>query len=121
MKNTMIMHSPLHPGKMLKEDFIEPMISKNSKLTITKIAKDLGVGRQTFSNIINGHSAISPEMALRLEKAFPHTDAEFWLNLQKIYDLWQAKQKIDVQNVVTYYPSKIRFNKKRLVLHQGTD
>lgn len=116
----MIMHSPLHPGTMLKEDFIEPMILKNPNLTITKIAKDLGVGRKAFSNIINGHSAISPEMALRLEKAFPNTDAEFWLNLQKIYDLWHAKQKINVQNVVTYYPSQLRYKKKRLVSHHET-
>lgn len=106
MENTMIMHEPLHPGEMLKEDFIEPMIANNSGLTITKIAEDLGIGRNTLSNLINCHSGISPEMALRLEKAFLNTDAEFWLNLQKIYDLWHARQRIDVHDVVTY-PSKI--------------
>jgi addiction module HigA family antidote len=106
MRNKMIMHEPLHPGEMLKEDFIEPMIENDTGLTITKMAKDLGIGRNTLSNLINGHSGISPEMALRLEKAFPNTDAEFWLNLQKIYDLWHARQRIDVHNVVTY-PSKI--------------
>ncbi len=102
MENKMIMHSPLHPGLMLKEDFVEPMLSNNASLTITRIAKDLGVGRKTFSNLINGRSAISPEMAIRLGKAFPRTDAEFWLNLQKIYDLWQANEKIDARDVVAY-------------------
>ena len=63
----MIIHSPLHPGTMLKEDFIEPMISKDTNLTITKIARDLDIGRKTFSNIINGHSVINPYIGTMLD------------------------------------------------------
>ena len=82
------MHNPPHPGEVLKELCLEPL-----ELTVTKTAKALGVSRKTLSAILNGRAGISPEMAIRLGKAF-NTSAESWLNQQLQYDLWQAQQTI---------------------------
>ena len=82
----MNMHNPPHPGEILRGLCIEPL-----GLTITSAAEGLGITRKTLSAILNGRSGISPEMAIRLSKAF-NTTAESWLNQQMQYDLWQAKQ-----------------------------
>lgn len=84
----MKMHNPPHPGEVLKELCIEPL-----NLTVTETAEALGVSRKTLSAILNGRAGISPEMAIRLSKAFD-TSAESWLNQQMQYDLWQAEQAI---------------------------
>ncbi len=102
MPKEMLMFDPPHPGELLREDYIQPMIDAGKNLSITQIAKDLGVGRQTLSNLLNERTGISPEMAIRLEKAFSNTTAGYWLNLQKSYNLWQAKQQVDVKDVVSY-------------------
>ena len=83
----MNMYNPPHPGKVLKEEFIIPL-----GLTVTKTALGLKVRRQTLSELLNEHSGISPEMAIRIGKAF-NSSPELWLNLQLKYDLWKAKQK----------------------------
>lgn len=82
----MLMHTPPHPGEVLKERCLEPL-----GLTVTDAAKGLGVSRKTLSTILNGKSGISPEMAVRLSIAF-NTSSESWLNQQSQYDLWQAEQ-----------------------------
>ena len=82
------MHNPPHPGEVLKELCLEPL-----ELTVTKTAEALGVSRKTLSAILNGRAGISPEMAIRLGKAF-NTSAESWLNQQQQYDLWRAQQSI---------------------------
>ena len=82
----MQMHNPPHPGEVLKELCLEPV-----QVSVTDAAKALGVSRKTLSAILNGHSGISPEMAIRLSIAFD-TSAESWLNQQSQYDLWQAEQ-----------------------------
>ena len=89
----MTMHNPPHPGEIIKELCIEPL-----GLSITDVAKALGVTRKTLSSIINGNSGISPEMALRLSKAFD-TTPESWLNQQLQYDLWKTKKKLGKLNV----------------------
>ena len=76
-----------HPGRILKEDYLEPL-----SITITEMALILGVSRKTLSKIVNQRGAITPEMALRLSRAFD-TTPELWLNLQKNYDLWQASNE----------------------------
>jgi antitoxin HigA-1 len=81
----MKMHNPPHPGEVLRELCIEP-------LNLTAAAA-LGVSRKTLSAILNCRSGISPEMAIRLGKAFD-TSAESWLNQQMQYDLWQAEQVV---------------------------
>ena len=89
----MSMHNPPHPGEIIKEFCIEPL-----GLTVTKAAESLGVTRKTFSMLLNGRSGVSPEMALRLSKVFGRTP-EGWLRLQLQYDLWKAKQNIDVDKL----------------------
>ena len=82
----MRMHNPPHPGEVLRELCLEPL-----GLSVTDAAEALGVSRKTLSAILNGRSGISPEMAIRLSKAFG-TSAESWLNQQMQYDLWVAEQ-----------------------------
>src|SRR5271156_4985528 len=81
------MHNPPSPGEFIREICLEPL-----GLTVTQAAKDLGVSRKALAELLNGKSGISPEMALRLAKAF-NTTPESWLTQQMHYDLWQAKQK----------------------------
>ncbi len=83
----MPMKNPPHPGRTIKHDCLEPL-----ELTVTEGARVLGVARPTLSNVINGKAAISPEMAIRLEKAFGST-ADAWLRMQAAYDLAQARRR----------------------------
>ena len=92
----MHMFKPPHPGEMIREDCLAPL-----KLTVTDAAKGLGVSRQSLSELLNGRSGISADMALRLEKAGWGT-AELWLRNQISYDLWQAKQHIDRLKVTPF-------------------
>jgi len=87
------MHNPPHPGEIIKELCIEPL-----GLTVTDAAKSLGVTRKTFSALLNSRSGISSEMALRLSKVFGRSP-EGWLKLQLQYDLWQTKQRVDLNNL----------------------
>ena len=82
---TKIKRQPTHPGNIIKEDYLVPL-----SLTITKMSSILGVSRKTLSKIVNERGAITPEMALRLSRAF-NTTPDLWLNLQKNYDLWHAE------------------------------
>jgi addiction module HigA family antidote len=84
----MNMHNPPHPGEIIRDLCLEPL-----GLSVTYAAEALGVSRKTLSSILNGRSGISPEMALRLSKAFS-TSPESWLTQQVQYDLWHAKKKI---------------------------
>jgi len=85
----MKMHNPPHPGEVLRELCLKPL-----GLTVTELAKALGVSRKTLSGILNGRGGISPEMAVRLSIAF-NTTAESWLSQQVQHDLWQAERKRD--------------------------
>ena len=76
---------PAHPGRILKNLYLSPL-----GVTNTQLAETLGVSRKAVSTIVNEHKSVTPEMALRLSRAFPNTSPEFWLNLQRTYDLWQA-------------------------------
>lgn len=84
----MNMHNPPHPGEILRELCLEPL-----ELTVTAAAEALGVSRKTLSAILNCRAGISPEMAIRLAKAFD-TTPESWLNQQMQYDLWNAKNSL---------------------------
>lgn len=82
-----MMHNPPHPGEILKELCLEPL-----GITITEASRAIGVSRKTLSEVVNGRSGISPEMALRLALAFD-TTPESWLIQQMNYDLWMLRQK----------------------------
>jgi antitoxin HigA-1 len=75
---------PAHPGRILRNMYVKPL-----NLTITDLAKALNVSRKTVSAIVNERKSVTPEMALRLSRAFG-TTPDLWLNLQKKYDLWLA-------------------------------
>ena len=81
------MFNPPHPGEIIKELCLEPL-----GITVTDAAKALGVSRKAFSELVNGHARVSPEMAVRLSLAFG-TSAESWLVQQVQFDLWKANQK----------------------------
>jgi addiction module HigA family antidote len=81
------MHNPPHPGEIIRELCLIPL-----GLSVTAAAKALGVTRKTLSELLNGKSGVSPEMAIRLSLAFK-TTAESWLNQQMQYDLWKARSK----------------------------
>lgn len=83
--NTM-MHNPPHPGDVINELCIKPL-----GVTVTEAAKALGVSRKALSELLNGHTGISAEMAVRLSIAFD-TTPESWLTQQMQYDLWKLKQ-----------------------------
>ena len=82
----MPMKNPPHPGRIVRQDCVEPL-----GLTITGAAKVLGVTRQALNNLVNGKAGISPEMAVRISKAFGGSP-EMWLRLQANYDLARIKQ-----------------------------
>jgi len=83
----MPMKNPIHPGRIVKHDCLEPL-----GLTVTAAAKALRITRQALNNLVNERAGISPEMAIRLEKAFGST-ADAWLRLQAAYDLAQARKR----------------------------
>jgi addiction module HigA family antidote len=82
----MPMKTPVHPGRIVRFDCLEPL-----GLSVTAGARVLGVSRQALNNIVNGKSGISPEMAIRLTKAFGSTE-ETWLRMQLAYDLAAARK-----------------------------
>lgn len=80
------MHNPPHPGELLKEDVIAAL-----GLSVTETAERLAMSRVALSRVLNGKAAISPDLAIRLEKAGVST-ARAWLAMQVNYDLWHAMQ-----------------------------
>ena len=75
---------PTHPGGILKRHYLDPL-----ELSIAQMAQVLRVSRKTLSKIVNQRGAVTPDMALRLSRAF-ETTPELWLNLQQTYDLWHT-------------------------------
>ena len=94
----MTMSNPPHPGRSIRENCLDPL-----DLTVAEAARVLGVARHTLSRVLNGHAAISPEMAIRLEKA-GWSSAEFWLRRQTTYDLVRARKGQDRIDVERYKP-----------------
>lgn len=92
----MAMKNPPHPGELVKYECLDAL-----GLTVTKGAEVLRISRQALSNLINGHSDISPDMAIRLEKAFGST-AETWLKMQLAYNLAQAQKRAGTIDVKRY-------------------
>jgi addiction module HigA family antidote len=92
------MKNPVHPGRIVRQDCLEAL-----GLSVTEGAKVLGVTRQALNNIVNGKSGISPEMAIRLTKAFGSTP-ETWMGIQIAYDLAAARK----------HQSKIKVRRQRV-------
>lgn len=79
----MPMYDAAHPGEILREWM-------GDDITVTALAKHLGISRPTLSNILNGSAGVTAEMAIKLAGAFPDTVAQFWVNLQSNYELSKA-------------------------------
>ncbi len=92
----MPMHSPSHPGRIVRNVCLEPL-----GLSVTEGAKALGVSRQALSSLVNGHARITPEMAVRLAKAFGSTPGH-WIRMQSAWDIAQIRKRADEIKVEPY-------------------
>ena len=95
----MPMKNPPHPGHSIKDACLDPL-----GLSITEAAKVLDIARHTLSRVLNGRAGISPDMAIRLEKA-GWSNADHWLRLQAAYDLATARQHERDIKVRRYEPA----------------
>jgi len=93
----MKMQNPPHPGEVIREQCLEPL-----GLSVTAAAEGLGVTRKALSELLNGHSGVSPEMAIRLAQAFGSTP-ETWLKLQLQFDLAKAETRTKGIKVKRFY------------------
>lgn len=84
----MAVRKPTLPGEVLLEEFLVPM-----ELSQSTLAKHIDVDYKVINRIVNGHSSLTPDIALRLSKAFG-TTSEFWLNLQQKIDIYEAQKKL---------------------------
>jgi addiction module HigA family antidote len=87
------MRNAAHPGEIIRQLCLEPL-----HISVGEAARALGVTRKTLSELINGRSGVSVEMALRLAKAFD-TSAETWLGMQQQYDLARARKRVRLGKV----------------------
>jgi addiction module HigA family antidote len=87
------MYNPPHPGEFIREVYLEPL-----NVSFRLVAEKLKVSPSTFHRLIKGQSNISSEMALRLSKTLGRTP-ESWLAMQDNYNLWQAKQRVNLDEV----------------------
>jgi len=86
---------PIHPGEFIREEFLP-----DYGLSVSGLATALGVSRQSVNELLRERRAVSPQMALRLSRLFGNSP-EFWLNLQRAVDLWEAENEIrdDVRQI----------------------
>jgi addiction module HigA family antidote len=78
---------PLHPGETIKEDYLVPL-----GMSVNRLAEALGIGASRLNEIVRGRRGVTADTALRLARYFG-TSAEFWLNLQSLYDLRMTEHK----------------------------
>ena len=97
----MTMHNPPHPGDFVRTEILEPL-----QLTVAAAAKVLGVSRPTLSTLLNGHSDLSGEMALRLEKAFG-VKMDTLMRMQNAFDIAQARKRASQIKVRRYAPAEL--------------
>ena len=87
-------YNPLHPGELIRRTYIEPFAGICGNM----LAKRLGVADSTFNRLLNGGSALSPEMAVRSSRVSGRSP-ESWLLLQDQFDLWNGRRSVDVQTL----------------------
>ncbi len=97
----MPMKNPVHPGTVIKHDCMDAL-----NLNVTSAAKILGVSRTALSRVINGKASISPEIAIRVSKAFGSTP-ENWLRMQLAYDMSKICDIVDKIKIERYQPSTV--------------
>ena len=89
----MTMHNPPHPGEFIQEVYLEPF-----GISSRQLASSLGVSPSTLSRLLKKDSGVSPEMALRLSKVLGRSP-ESWLAMQDIYDLWVARNTVNLEGI----------------------
>lgn len=102
----MTMFDPAHPGELIRETLAGIREETGQKLTVLHVAEGLGTTRKTLSAIINGKQSVTPEMSLRLAKAF-NTTPEFWLHVQENHDLAKARKRVDVKEVKVFWQPQV--------------
>lgn len=95
----MAMHNPPHPGEFIREVYLEPF-----GMSARHLAMKIKVSPSTVARILQGRSAVSPEMALRLSKALGRSP-ESWLAMQDMHDLWSARTSVDLDGI-----ERLQFN-----------
>lgn len=86
-------HNPPHPDEFIADVYLEP-----NNISGRELAASLGVSPSTLNRVLNGLSAVSPKMALRLSKALGRSP-ESWLAMQSNYDLWQARRIVKLDKI----------------------
>ena len=99
---------PVHPDEISKILFMD-----NLCVDVKQMAQSLDVSPKTVSAIINGHQGISVEMALRLSKAL-NTSSDVWINLQRDYDIWKAREVVNLDKVIQIVPNKKKLHSDKL-------
>lgn len=94
MSTPLSMHNPPHPGEFITEVYLEP-----SGMSMREFAGRLGVTPSTLQRLLKGSHGVSPEMALRLSVVVGRSP-ESWLVMQDAWDLWRARQSVDVENLI---------------------
>ena len=89
----MAMHDPPHPGEFIGSTYLTPL-----GISLRRLAGSLDVAPSTLARIVHGKRAVTPEMALRLSIALGRS-AESWLAMQRSFDLWQARKRVNLNNV----------------------
>jgi len=95
----MPMHNPPHPGDVIRTEIIIPL-----GLSVSKAAEILKVRRATLSDLLHGKAALTPEMALRIEKAFG-PDMNHLLRMQLAYDIAKARLRSRAISIKRYIPA----------------
>ncbi len=98
----MNMYNPPHPGEFIKETYIDPL-----NISLRAAAFKLDVAPSTFSRLIKGEADISPEMALRLSKAFGRSP-ESWMQMQADHELWEARKHVNLNRVEVIYSAHVQ-------------
>ena len=107
----MSMYNPPHPGEFIKEIYLEPF-----RISYRNVAAKLKVSPSTFQRLVKGKSSITPEMALRLSKTLGRSP-ESWLAMQDNYNLWQAKQTLNLEEVEPLIIPSIKSIGEQAVAH----
>ncbi|WP_152048847.1 HigA family addiction module antitoxin [Aureimonas psammosilenae] len=109
MSESFELKAPSHPGEFVRREVLDPL-----ELSVTAAAQVLGVTRPTLSNFLNENAALSPEMGLRIEKAFG-ISMDTLMRMQNSYDIAQARQREDQINVARYTPPAPRAEQPKLI------
>ena len=104
---------PVHPGIYIKQSFLP------AKVSVKKAAEMLGVGRPALSNLLNGKASLSPEMAMRIEKAF-HADRTSLLEMQARYDEFESREREDEIAVRAYAPAYLQISARQIAAWSET-